>query len=502
MNATFLTFDLGTTALKTALISQEGKPLAVYTREYTPRAPQPDWLEMIPEDYWQAAAEGTRAVLKQTGLAPSRLKGIGFSSQGQTFVPIDRAGRALYNAIVWVDNRAQKIADEWQSSWLTREKFHRSSGYPWIPAVLTVFKIGWLARHAPQAHRAWKFLCLPDYLLFRLTGETATDYITARMSGLFDLELGDWGSRLLESAGITREQLPVVLSPGAVAGMLHKQAAAELGLPSGIPVSVGANDQIAGAVGAGNVHPGIVTETTGTALALVATTPELLNDRRVIVGRHALPEFSYAMTLANTSAIVLKWFRDLCAPDQEYIEFLKGVEAIPCGCDGLTVLPHFMGMNMPSFDPRVRGAFVGLTLGHTRAHLARAIMESCACLLEECLAPIRERGLSIRSVRSLGGAAHNDYWLQMKADLIGSVVERPACADAASLGAAVLAATGIGEFSSITEASEAWYRPERLFEPNPARHIVYREVYRRYQDLMQRIYGDAASPVFSSGTTS
>jgi xylulokinase len=101
------------------------------------------------------------------------------------------------------------------------------------------------------------------------------------------------------------------------------------------------------------------------------------------VGKHAVPELSYAMTFATTSAIVLKWFRDLCAPGQEYDEFLKGVETIPVGCGGLCVLPHFMGTSMPSFDPRVRGAFIGLTLGHTRAHLARAIMESCACLLED-----------------------------------------------------------------------------------------------------------------------
>jgi len=493
MRETFLTFDLGTTALKTALICGEGKPLAVYAREYTPQAPQPDWAEMRPEVYWQALVEGTQAVFRQTNTDPSSLAGIGFSSQAQTFVPIDLAGHPLYDAIVWVDNRAQQIADAWEASWLSRERFRRLSGYPSIPANLTVFKIAWLAQYAPQAHRAWKFLCLPDYLIYRLTGETATDYITARMSGLFDLETSAWEPRLLDSAGITREQLPVVLSPGSVAGELLPQAAAELGLPARVPVSVGANDQMVGAVGAGNVRPGLVTETTGTALALVATTPALLNHRSIIVGKHAVPELSYAMTFATTSAIVLKWFRDLCAPGQEYDEFLKGVETIPVGCGGLSVLPHFMGTSMPPFDLRVRGAFTGLTLGHTRAHLARAIMESCACLLEECLGPITEHGLSVRSIRSLGGAARNDLWLQMKADLLGIVVERPACADAASLGAAMLAAAGTGRFSSIAEASEAWYRPARLFEPDPARYEIYREVYTRYLSLMRRLYGDAAS---------
>ncbi len=493
MRETFLTFDLGTTALKTALISSEGKPLAVYAKEYTPQAPQPDWAEMRPEVYWQAAVEGTRAVFRQTNTDPSTLAGIGFSSQGQTFVPIDIAGRPLYDAIVWLDNRAQEIADAWQASWLSPELFYRMAGYPWVRACSTVFKIAWLAQNVPEAHRAWKFLCLPDYLIYRLTGETATDYITAQQNGLFNLETGDWEPRLFEAAGIVREQLPRVLPPGAVAGKLRPEAAAELGLPPAVPVSVGANDQVVGAVGAGNVRPGLVTETTGTVLGLVATTPTLLSDKSILVGKHAVPELSYATTFATTAAIVLKWFRDLCAPGQEYDEFLKGVEAIPCGSDGVCVLPHFMGTSMPPFNPRVRGAITGLTLGHTRAHLARAIMESCTCLLQECLDPIIDQGLSIQIVRSLGGAARNDLWLQMKADLLGIVVERPACADAASLGAAMLAATGVGRFSSVTEAAEAWYRSGRLFEPDPARYKIYREVYARYLSLMQRLYGDAAS---------
>jgi xylulokinase len=493
MHEVFLTFDLGTTALKTALISGTGIPLAMYTREYAPHAPQPDWAEMTPEVYWQSAVEGTRAVFSKTATDPSSLAGIGLCSQGQTFVPIDRTGKPLYDAIVWVDNRAQEIADAWEHSWLSREKFHRSSGYPWIPAGLTVFKIAWLARNAPAAHRAWKFLLLPDYLIYRLTGEMATDYITACMSGLFDLETGGWEPRLLEAAGVTAEQLPAVLSPGSISGKLHRVAAKELGIRPGVPVSVGANDQISGAVGAGNVRQGIVTETTGTALALVATTPAMLSDQRVIVGRHAVPEFCYAMTLATTSAIVLKWFRDLCAEGQQYDQFLKGVEDIPCGSDGLSVLPHFMGTSMPSFDPRVRGAFIGLTLGHSRAHLARAIMESCACLLKECLGPISDRGLAVRSIRSLGGAARSDLWLQMKADLLGILVERPACPDAASLGAAMLCAAGTGRFASIAEAAEAWYRPARVYEPDPDRHIAYCKVYKRYLDLMRRLYGDLAS---------
>ena len=118
----YLTFDIGTTALKTALIDDDGCLLAMHTAEYTPHAPRPDWLEMAPEAYWQAAVAGSRAVFAQSGAQPAELAAIGFSSQGQTFVPIDAGGNALYDAIVWVDNRAQEIADAWQADWLFREE--------------------------------------------------------------------------------------------------------------------------------------------------------------------------------------------------------------------------------------------------------------------------------------------------------------------------------------------------------------------------------------------
>ena len=162
---------------------------------------------------------------------------------------------------------------------------------------------------------------------------------------------------------------------------------------------------------------------------------------------------------------------------------------MPPGCDGLTLLPHFAGRATPAFNPNARGAFAGLTLAHTRAHLARAILEACACVLQECIAEVGNQGTAVTRVRSLGGAARSDLWLQIKADLLGIPVERPVCSDAASLGAAILAAAGIGAFRSIHEAAEAWYRTATTFEPDGSRHAAYQEVYQRYSALYQKLYG-------------
>jgi xylulokinase len=194
------------------------------------------------------------------------------------------------------------------------------------------------------------------------------------------------------------------------------------------------------------------------------------------------------MLFTPASGIVLTWFRDLAGVG-DYNELLRDVARVPVGSDGLTVLPHFAGTTSPTFNPEARGAMIGLTLAHGRAQIARAIMESCACVLRELFASILARAIPVESVRSLGGAARNDLWLQMKADMLGVVVERPACSDAASLGAAMLAATGTGQFGSVLDAADAWYRTERVFEPDPAKAGLYDEVYGRYVALCEQLHG-------------
>ncbi|RPJ43507.1 MAG: hypothetical protein EHM21_11425, partial [Chloroflexi bacterium] len=283
----YLTFDLGTTALKTALTGEDGSLAGTCRGEYTPSMLAPGLLEMDPETYWTTAVEGARAVLAHSQVSPKDVTAIGFSSQGQTFVPLDRDGQPLYYALVWLDNRASSIAEAWQRDWLTREHFRRVSGYTTIPPELSVFKMAWLREHVLAARDTWKFLWLPDYLIYRLSGETVTDRVTARMGGLFSLATGQWDPSLLEAAGVQAEQLPEVRPCGTVAGRLNRPAAEALGLPPGIPVCTGTNDQLAGAIGAGNVRPGIVTETTGTALAVIATTETLLDDPSLMVGSHA-----------------------------------------------------------------------------------------------------------------------------------------------------------------------------------------------------------------------
>lgn len=430
--------------------------------------------------YWEALLQGTRQVVANSKIDPQEIQVIGFSSQGQTFIPIDRQGIPLYPAIIWLDNRGREVAARWKKESLLTD-YQSTTGYPWIPGELTIFKIAWLLEHYPLLSKTWKFLWLPDFLIFLLTGEIATDFVTARMGGMYNYRSHQWEVKLLQAAGIGIDQLPGVVPPGTIVGYIRPDIAEQLGIPSGIPVCTGANDQLVSAIGAGNIDPGMVTETTGTALAVLTTISEVYIDDSFSVGQHAIPDRYYAMTFTNTSAILLKWLRDLCnRGDQDYAKFLEGVDKIPVGSDGLIILPHFSGKTPPHGDPLARGAFLGLTLAHTDKHLARAIMEACACMLRECLDPVKKHILRFNNIRSLGGAANNEYWLQMKADMLGISIERPACPESASLGAAILAAVATGFFSSISQAVQAWYHPSHVFEPDLYMQSAYQEVYTRY----------------------
>ncbi|MFW5866787.1 MAG: FGGY-family carbohydrate kinase, partial [Armatimonadota bacterium] len=242
----YLTFDIGTTALKTALIDEDGAVMALADVEYTPRTPRPGWMEEAPETYWEAAVAGTRAVLAETAATGDSVSAVGLSSQGESFVALDEAGRPLTPVIVWLDGRARAVAERWRREGLTAEQFRAITGYPWIVHELTVFKIGWLAEHRPEAHGAAKFLCLPDYLIYRMTGEFATDFNIAQMGGLLDVGRGEWSAQMLEKAGISEAQLPSIHTPGTPVGEITREAAEELGVTPGTIVCTGCNDQLAG----------------------------------------------------------------------------------------------------------------------------------------------------------------------------------------------------------------------------------------------------------------
>ena len=487
-----LSLDLGTTSTKVALFEPDGRLLASSSHEYQLLTPRPGFCELPVDTYWEACVAGIRRCLREHD--GQQVRGIGLSSQGQTFVPLDAQGQPLYNAVAWLDTRAgqqtRRIAEHFSQG-----EHYRKTGYTSFNEVASAPKILWLRENEPDIfRRTAHYLMLPDYIIWRLTGEMIGDPQDSGSTGMTGRFAGGWWPEMLEFIGVREDQLPPIGRCGQPADTVLPDVAEMLGLGTDVTVVVGANDQTAGMIGAGNVRPGTVTATIGTALAVMATTDAFIDDPSPGVGTgvHAIPGLFTILSYTKTAAIALTWFRDAVCEDTDYDGLLREAEGAEPGCGGLLVLPHLSGTATPDFNAEARGAFVGLSMGHKRAHMVRAILEAIAFCLREHLERLAPLGIRPQGVRALGGGARSDFWLQLMADVAGLPMERPVCQEAASLGAALLAAVGIGLYESIPQAADAVYQVDRVFVPEATHREVYDQAYANFGKLYQRLYGDAA----------
>ena len=484
-----LGIDLGATAVKVGLFSAEdGRMLGLSTQEYALSSPREGWAEMDAETYWRAVVAGVREVQRQ---APDwRAVSIGLSSQGQTFMLLDKAHRPIRPAVVWLDVRAQKEADELLRK-LGPEAWRARTGYPFCQAISSAPKLIWLAREEPEHwRRAHHVAMLPEFIGHRLTGQYVCDPANMESSSFYG-DLG-WWDEALKAAGIPRELFGDVKDSGERIGALTTAAAKELSLDPGLPVGVGSNDQLTGAIGVGNVRPGLMSGAVGTAMAIIGTLPgDAPPGANLPVDRHAAPGLRYALTFSITSGILLKWFRDGFAPGKSYDDLTAMAASVEIGAGGLTLLPHFAGMATPTFDSSVRGGLAGLTLAHGQAHLVRAVLESVGFMVRDSVELLRANfHRDWRSLRILGGATRSPAWVQMIADIAGMPIELPRCSEAAVFGGAILGGVAAGVLPGIVEASERFYASDRVFTPG-ADAMKYQEPYRRYRAAMERMYPGA-----------
>ncbi len=474
----FLGLDIGGTGVKAGVFGHDGRMLAFSRRAFEPTVSPDGHVDIAIESVYESARATVRESVGQSG---ARILAMAVSSQGETFVSLDKHDRPLHDAILWYDSRAGRQAEA------LRETVRAATGKaPHIDAIMTVSKIQWLREHRPEViGRAARYLLLPDYVAYRLTGVPAIDTNTASSTGLTTPDERGYDPAVLRAAELTLSQVSQIFVPGTPVATVSKSMADDWMLTPGTLLVAGTNDQYAGALGAGNCRPGILSETSGTCLAIVTLMESF--DRPVppglMVGRFPIARYLFALAYSKTAGVLLDWFRRELCGNADFATLDREAAAIPIGCRGVSVLPHFDGMISPKPDPAVRGIFAHLTLRHTRADLYRAILESLCFCLDENIRFLREQGFSFEAMRSIGGGAKNEFWLQMKADVTGLPVERPVVTEAAVLGAAMLAADGQGAFHSLEESSAGFYRTGRVFTPDMDRHRAYREPYRLYQDL-------------------
>lgn len=487
LSALVIGIDCSTSACKAFIWDPSGNLLARGTASLPLITPRPGWHEQSAASWWDAAVLALRQAASQVD--SRRLKALCIAHQRETFVTLDELGRPISNAILWMDERARDLLPELERSFDPLE-FHRQTGKR-LSVNLTLAKIAWLRQNQPDAFtRAFKYLDVHAFLVHRLTGLYATAWGCADPTGLFDMQVKRWSATILDRVGLRLDQLPEVYPPGTFLGSLTPSAAEACGLPVGLPVVAGIGDGQASGLGVNVTEPGDAYLSLGTSVISGTYSDQYQVNAAFrtmsggILGSYLLE------TVLLGGAYTLAWFMEKIAakPGQDIADlqefYEQSASRIPPGSEGLVVVPYWNSVLGPYWDPEASGMIVGWRGYHQLQHLYRAILEGIA--FEQRLYTLgveRALGQVVNRYIAIGGGAQSELWCRIIADVTGKPVFRSTTAEAAALGAGILAAASSGLYTDARQAARAMvHLLPRPFEPDPSRHAFYsrlfEEVYR------------------------
>jgi xylulokinase len=502
--AYLLGIDIGTSGTKTLLVDTRGRIKASVTVEYPAYAPRPAWSEQTPGDWWKAATRSTRMALAKARVKGSQVAGIGLSGQMHGSVFLDASGAVLRRAILWNDQRTGAECDE-----ITRRAGGRRRLIAMVsnPALtgFTAPKILWVRKHEPRIYDRTAHILLPkDYVRYRLTGEFATEVSDASGTLLLDVKRRRWSRKLLGLLQIDPALLPAVYESQEVSGRLTPAAAKATGLAAGTPVVGGGGDQAAGAVGNGIVRRGVICATLGTSGVVFAHADKVETDPkgRVHTFCHAVKGKWHVMGVVLAAGGSLQWFRNTLCQDlvkqakrkkvDPYELITAAAAKVPPGSDGLYFLPYLTGERTPHADPNARAAWIGLSNMHTRAHMARAVIEGATYAMRDCLEIIAGLGVPVREIRVAGGGAKSRFWRNLQANIYRKTVWTVSSQEGPAYGVALLAGVGTGVWKSVPEACTATIRTLKPARADRKTVRLYDRLYPEYGQLYRSLKDDFA----------
>jgi glycerol kinase len=485
-----LALDQGTSSSRAILFDRGGRPVAAAQSApggFEQIYPQPGWVEHDPEAIWRTQLETARQALASAGAAAGDVAAIGITNQRETTVVWDRSGRPIANAIVWQDRRTAPLCEELRARGL--EPLFRERTGLLLDPYFSGTKVRWLLDNVPEARRRAErgelmFGTVDSWLIYRLTGVHATDYSNASRTLMYDIFRLRWDGELLEALQVPDSLLPEVRPSSGVFGETGLLGAA-------IPVAGVAGDQQAALFGQACFSPGMAKNTYGTGAFLLMN----IGDRRV-ASQSLISTIGWGLGEGVTYALegsifiagaAVQWLRDelgLIATSEESETLAASVP----DSNGVYLVPAFVGLGAPHWDPHARGAIFGLTRGAGRAHIVRAALEAMAFQSRDVIEAVEaDSGVKLDELRVDGGAAANDLLLQIQADILGRDVVRPAVTETTALGAAYLAGLATGFWKSTGEVAANW-RVDRRFSPQMSEERR-EELYAGWKRAVERAKG-------------
>ncbi len=428
-----LAHDLGTSGNKATLFTVDGRLVASKTVPYDTHYFNDNWAEQDSGDWWQAVCRSSAELLADVNAGD--VAAIALSGQMMGCLCVDRQGRALRPSIIYCDQRAQQQTDRMLGR-VDPIEFYRITGHRASPSY-SIEKLAWIKDHEPDVYaKTHKMLNAKDFVNFKLTGVMATDASDASGTNAFDLNTYEWSEKIVEAAGIDGEKLPEVKKSTDVLGAVTREAAEQTGLREGTPVIVGGGDGVCAGVGVGCNKPGIAYNYVGSSswIALTVEKPVCDEKMRTMSWAHAVPGYLQPSGTMQTAGAALNWIKnEICKHETEqalregvraYELIDRQIETSPPGAGGVLFLPYMLGERSPRWNPKAKGAFVGLTLTHRRADVLRAVLEGITYNLEIILGIFR-REIQIDSMIVIGGGAQGAVWRQMMADIYNVEVHTP-----------------------------------------------------------------------------
>lgn len=496
-----LGIDVGTSAVKSAIFSDEGILQGQASAEYDTSYPYENAVEQNPEDWWQATVLSIQEVLQAARLNSSEIAAIGVSSQAPTMLAVDKNGVPLHPALIWMDQRADE-ACAWLRQTLGEETIFGMTGniinsYYVLPEIL------WLKQNKPDLYAdTYKILQTNGYINFKLTGQYSIDRSHAGLTLLYAIHQRQWAENLFDAVELSPDMFPAISDCHTVIGEVTAKAAKETGLKTGTPVIAGTVDGSAAALEAGTICDGSVCEMTGTSTVIMAALTDIITDTRLTFFPHAIPETYLLIGAMSSSGASLKWFKNQLGFAEQNTSMLlsldvyevlnREVEILVSGPSGLIFLPYLSGERSPIWDNKARGVFFGLSANTTRAELIKALFEGTAFGLKHNLDVLTEGGMTVTEIRTVGGGAKSAVWNQIKADITNMPILVPETAIGAPFGDGVLAGYGIGLFSGIAQTINQLVQIRESYEPRPQYVRKYQEMFALYKNLYIHLRSDFA----------
>jgi xylulokinase len=504
MKRYLLAHDLGTSGNKATLFTVYGDLVASKTYPYGTKFFNNNWAEQNPANWWEAVCHSTKELIQDIDV--DEIAVVCFSGQMMGCLCVDQNGTPLKNSIIYCDQRATEETEAILEK-IDGKEFYKITGHR-ASASYSVEKLMWVKNNESDIYKnTYKMLHAKDYINFKLTGKMVTEFTDASGTNVFDLNTNTWSERLIDITGIDSDKLPEARESTYVIGELTKEAAEATGLKAGIPVVAGAGDGLCAAVGVGSVKPGVTYNYLGSSSWIATTTETPIYDEqmRTFVWSHAVSGYVHPCGTMQTACASYNWLKnEICKIETEeaekqgispYVIINRKIVQSPPGANSIIFLPYLLGERTPRWNPKARGAYIGLNLEHKREDILRATLEGVSFNLSIILDIFREQ-VAISDIVVIGGGAKGEIWRQIMADIYDANILKPNyLEEATSMGAAIIGGVGAGVFKDF-DVIDRFIKIESTQRPNKENQKIYRKMKpifeKCYQSLVD-VYEDLAT---------